>query len=167
MEIQSIGLQKITKVNQFYSEITSDLRKKGINQWDRFYPNRFVIKADLKKGNLFGILIDEKVAGAVTLDTNENKKYRNLSWEDVKGSALIIHRLAVHPQCQGIGYGKKLLQFAEDYAYTKGHTSIRLDVFSDNTGAITMYERAGFQERGIIRFPFRKVPYKCYEKIIR
>ncbi|MFJ5715296.1 GNAT family N-acetyltransferase [Neobacillus sp. NPDC093127] len=166
MEIHTIGLNELKEVNQFYAEITANLRIKGVNQWDRFYPNRFVIKADIKKGNLFGIQADKQVVGAVALDTNESKKYRDLLWEDVNGSPLIIHRLAVHPQYQGKGFGKKLLQFAEDYALTNGHTSIRLDVFSDNPGALTMYERAGFQERGIIRFPFRKVPYICFEKIL-
>jgi len=32
MEFVVIGLQELVKVKQFYAEITSDLRKKGINQ---------------------------------------------------------------------------------------------------------------------------------------
>jgi ribosomal protein S18 acetylase RimI-like enzyme len=166
MEIHSIGLEESKSVNQLYAEITSDLRKKGVKQWDRFYPNRFIIKADINKGNLFGIMAGEKVVGAVVLDTNESKKYQDLKWEDGKGRPLIIHRLGVHPLYQGKGYGKQLLQFAENYAQLNEYTSIRLDVFSFNPGALKMYERAGYQERGEIRFPFRSAPYKCYEKII-
>ncbi len=164
MEILSIGREELRAVNQLYAEITSDLRKKGVKQWDRFYPNRFIIKADINNGNLFGFMVGNEVAGAVVLDTNESKKYQDLKWEDCKGRPLVIHRLGVHPQYQGMGYGKQLLQFAEDYAVRNGYTSIRLDVFSLNQGALKMYERAGYQEVGMISFPFRKAPYKCYEK---
>ena len=166
MEIQAIGLTEFKTVLQFYREITSDLRQKGIKQWDRYYPNRFILKEDLKKGNLFGIMKDNQLIGAVVVDANQSKKYRDLHWEDGEGKPAIIHRLAVHPSYQGMGYGKNLLQFAEKQALTKGYTSIRLDVFGVNNGAVNMYERAGYQTRGIIRYPFRTAPYKCYEKAI-
>lgn len=166
MEIQPMGLKELKEVKQFYSEITADLREKGIYQWDQFYPNRFIIKADLKKGTLFGILNGNKVIGTVVIDSDESKKYLEIKWNDVKGRPLVIHRLAVHPQYQGKGYGKQLLQFAEEYAIELGYSSIRLDVYSQNEGALKMYERAGYQERGIIRFPFRSIPYKCFEKIL-
>ena len=166
MEFETIGLQELSEVNQFYSEITSDLRKKGIDQWDRFYPNRFVLKNDLKNGSLFGIKQENQLVGTIVLDTNESKQYKNLQWNDHTGRPLIIHRLAVHPFHQGKGVGKKLLNFAEEYALKKGHTSIRMDVYSKNPGAVGMYERAGYQIRGAIKFPLRKVPYLCFEKII-
>jgi len=166
MEIKPIGLKQIKEVKGFYADVTTDLRGNGVYQWDRYYPNRFIIKADIKKGNLFGIMNGEKIIGAVAIDTNESKKYRKLIWEDVEGRPLVIHRLAVHPFQQGKGYGKQLLQFAEEYALQNGYSSIRLDVYSQNRGALTMYERSGFQERGTIRFPFRTVPYKCFEKIL-
>ncbi|WP_335571210.1 GNAT family N-acetyltransferase [Neobacillus vireti] len=166
MVIQEMGLKELKEVLQFYREISSDLRKKRIHQWDRYYPNRFIIKADLKKGNLYGILSDKKLIGAVVVDTNQSKKYQELNWEDREGNPLVIHRLAVHPLNQGKGYGKQLLQFAEEYAVINGYTGIRLDVFSVNDGAVKMYERAGYQERGNVRYPFRSAPYKCYEKMI-
>lgn len=166
MEFIAIGLQELAEVKQFYAEITSDLRKKGIDQWDRFYPNRFVMKNDLKNGTLFGIKEENHLIGAIVLDTNESKQYLKLQWEDQSGGPLIIHRLAVHPFHQGKGIGKKLLNFAEEYALKKGHTSIRMDVYSQNPEAVRMYERAGYQIRGSVRFPLRKVPYLCFEKII-
>ena len=85
MEIHLIGLKKLKEVKQFYSVVTSDLRKKGVYQWDRFYPNRFVIKTDLKKSSLFGIQNGNKVIGAIALNTDESKKYRRIDWEDKKG----------------------------------------------------------------------------------
>ncbi len=165
--VKTIGLHELPEVKQFYTEITSDLKNKGIGQWDFFYPNRFVMKNDLKNGTLFGIKEKNRLIGAVVLDTKESKYYQKLQWEDLTGGSLIIHRLAVHPLHQGKGIGKKLLNFAEEYAMEKGHTSIRMDVYSQNPKAVGMYERAGYQVRGSIRFPLRKVPYFCFEKIIK
>ena len=167
IEFVKIGLQELPEVKQFYAAITSDLRKKGIDQWDRFYPNRFVMKNDLKNGTLFGIKEANHLIGAIVLDTNQSKQYLKLHWEDQTGRPLIIHRLAVHPFHQGKGIGKKLLNFAEEYALEKGHTSIRMDVYSQNPAAVGMYERAGYQIKGSVRFPLRKVPYLCFEKIIQ
>jgi ribosomal protein S18 acetylase RimI-like enzyme len=166
LEIQSISPADLKRVKKFYADITNDLQKKGINQWDRFYPNRFILKADLQNHNLYGIKQNEHLVAAIVLDTNESKQYKDLHWEDTNGSVLIIHRLGIHPKYQGKGIAKKMLQFAEDFAEANGYTSIRLDVFSENQVALTMYEHAGYQERGIIRFPFRAVPYTCFEKLI-
>ncbi|WP_040208720.1 GNAT family N-acetyltransferase [Neobacillus jeddahensis] len=166
MDIFPIGQEKKKKVHRLYSDITSDLKKKGIHQWDCFYPNRFVINSDIKLGHLFGILIDNQVIGVIVLDTNENKQFQSLKWMDERGRPLMIHRLGIHPLYQGRGYGKKLLGFAGEYAISNGFSSMRLDVFSGNKGALKMYEHAGFQERGEICYPFRSAPYICFEKIV-
>ena len=167
MEIETISLQALPEVTQFYADVTADLRKNGIEQWDRFYPNRFVMKKDLKNRTLFGFKEESQLIGAIVLDKTESKQYRKIQWNDHSGRPLIIHRLAVHPAHQGKGLGKRLLNFAEEYAFKKGYTSIRMDVYSQNPGAIGMYERAGYEVRGTIRFPFRKVPYYCFEKLIQ
>ncbi|NRD80387.1 GNAT family N-acetyltransferase [Bacillus sp. BRMEA1] len=166
MEIQPVTKNDCKKVKRFYSAITANLRSNGVYQWDFFYPNPFIIKNDLKKGTLFGLYEENQLAGAVVLDPKQSSKYNDLPWEDMNGKPLIIHRLGVHPLFQGKGYGKKLVQFAESYAVKNDFTSIRFDVYAENKRALTIYEKAGYQPRGMIRFPFRSVPYQCYEKIM-
>ena len=166
MEIVLIRLRELSEVNKFYSCITSDLRKRGINQWVRYYPNHFILKADIKKETLFGLKEMNKLIGAIVLDTNQGKKYIEIQWEDMEGSPIVIHRLAVDPPHQGKGYGKKLLQFAEEYAWDRGHTSIRFDVYSENKGALAMSEKYGYLEKGEIRYPFRSATFKCFEKLL-
>jgi ribosomal protein S18 acetylase RimI-like enzyme len=167
MNILVIGKEEWKSVNQFYSEITANLREKGVYQWDRYYPNRFIIKGDLKQGNLFGMHEGIQLVGAIVLDTKESKKYKNLQWADIDGKPLVIHRLGVHPMYQGNGLGKRLLQFAEEFALKHGHSSIRLDVYSGNPGALALYERTGYREVGAIRFPNRPRPYYCFEKNLK
>ncbi|REE77721.1 ribosomal protein S18 acetylase RimI-like enzyme [Paenibacillus taihuensis] len=166
MEIVRLTKQDRKDLVQLYREITLSLSQAGIRQWDRFYPNRFVIEQDLKRGTVYGIRGGQRIIGAVVVDSQQSGKYARLIWNDRTGKPSCIHRLAVHPDYQGQGIGKRLLQFAEEHAREAGSSSIRLDVFTGNPGAVGMYRRAGYVEVGTIKFPMRKVPYLCFEKLL-
>ncbi|MED4600812.1 GNAT family N-acetyltransferase [Paenibacillus validus] len=166
MHIAALQRQDHKSVMHLYKAVTSHLRENGIYQWDRFYPNRFVIHNDLKNGCLFGVKQDGAVIAAVVVDEKQSSKYLQVNWQDRQGKAACIHRLAVHPDYQGMGLGKKLLQFAEQYTLTQGCSSIRLDVYSANETALAMYTRAGYMHTGAVQFPFRSTPYYCFEKIL-
>ncbi|CAG7644359.1 hypothetical protein PAESOLCIP111_04677 [Paenibacillus solanacearum] len=153
-------------VMALYRSVSGELQRQGIRQWDWLYPNGFVIGADLRRGSLFGVKASGLAIAAVALDDRQSAKYAPLPWSDRHGSAACIHRLAVHPQHQGNGLGKRLLHFAEDTAQERGYSSIRLDVYAGNPGAVRMYQRAGYREIGEIRFPLRPLPYLCYEKLL-
>ena len=130
-----------------FKAVTAELRKGGIKQWDRFYPNRFVISKDLKEQHLFGVKEKGQVIAVITVDRNQSEKYQTVIWEDDAEKAGCIHRLSVHPEYQGKGIGKQLLQFAEEQVRREGLQSVRLDVFSSNPSAISMYEKAGYQKK--------------------
>lgn len=156
-----MNIVRLTKADKgsilsLFKAVTRELQKREIKQWDRFYPNRFVIGKDLKQQHLFGMKENNKVIAVITLDRNQSGKYQTISWKVEAEKVGCIHRFAVHPDHQGKGVGKQLLQFAEEQAQREGLQSIRLDVFSANPSAISMYEKAGYQKRGQIFFPFRK-----------
>jgi len=165
MNIEAVTINQLKLIKSLYSAVTDNMRKNGIDQWGRFYPNRWVIGKDLKKGHLYAIFHKEICIGVVVVNQEQSSKYAGLPWNDLKGRPAVIHRLAVHPEWQGKGIGKQLLQHAEALAKSKGCTGIRLDAYSDNSNAIRMYERAGYTPIGQIQFPFRKHPYHCFEKI--
>ncbi|REE81527.1 acetyltransferase (GNAT) family protein [Paenibacillus taihuensis] len=166
MVIVPLSQEDRKSLMQLYREVTLSLNRTGIRQWDWFYPNRFVIGRDMKRGTLFGIRDGQRVIGAVVVDRRQSSRYAPLLWSDRAGEPACIHRLAVHPSYQGQGIGKRLLQFAEQHAQQSGGTSIRLDVYTGNPGAVGMYRRAGYAEIGRISFPMRKVPYLCFEKLL-
>jgi ribosomal protein S18 acetylase RimI-like enzyme len=147
-----------------YRAVAADLRAKGVRQWDRFYPNRWIIGGDVRRGAAFGIREEGRIVGAVVVDRRQSGKYAGLPWSDRSGNPACVHRLAVHPAHQGRGIGKSLLRYAEEQARRAGCTSIRLDVYSANPGAVAMYRRAGYAEVGTVRFPMREAPYLVFEK---
>lgn len=165
MNIEVATINQLKPIKSLYSAVTSHLRKNGVDQWDRFYPNQWLIGNDLKKGHLYAIFNEEDCIGVVVVNEFQSTKYKGLPWSDTKGKPGVIHRLAVHPDSQGKGIGKWLLEHAEIVAKSKGYTSIRLDAYMANPSAIRMYERAGYAPVGQIKFPLRKHPYQCFEKI--
>ena len=62
-----------------------------------------------------------------------------------------IYHLAVHPQYQGQGYGKALLEKAITELENLGAQKIHLTVFNDNHRAIEFYRRQGWKERDEIK----------------
>ncbi|MEO3946710.1 GNAT family N-acetyltransferase [Gorillibacterium sp. CAU 1737] len=142
------------------------LRESGILQWDQHYPNREVIESDLEKGCLFIWMEEDSHAGIVVLNEEQDLEYSAIPWEDSDGRMLCLHRLIVHPGQQGKGFGKSLLQFAEQQARDGGYTSIRLDAYSGNPVALRLYEQHGYHKRGEVYFPRRELPFLCYEKMV-
>ena len=57
-----------------------------------------------------------------------------------------INALAVHPEYQGRGIGSRLLQTAEELGLAHNVTTISIQVYSQNTGAVRLYQRLGFTQ---------------------
>jgi ribosomal protein S18 acetylase RimI-like enzyme len=166
MEIFPLTREHRKSLIALYRMVTKDLRRKGIDQWDWVYPNRFTIGGDIKKGTAYGIVVQGRVLGAVAVNREQLTKASGPAWTDHAGAAWSIHRLAVLPDKQGQGLGGRLLRFGEAFIREAGGTSIRLEVYSGNPGALSMYQRAGYGQVGESRYPFRKLSYRCYEKVI-
>lgn len=70
-----------------------------------------------------------------------------LGFSTFKGTPLLnVHDLAVLPSKQGLGAGRKLLQFACDFAKQEGLCKVTLEVRSDNFRAASLYRSLGFSE---------------------
>ena len=59
-----------------------------------------------------------------------------------------IYSLAVHPRCRGLGLGYKLVRFVEKEVLAHGLCEIRLEVKPDNSSALQLYLKAGYQVVG-------------------
>ena len=60
-----------------------------------------------------------------------------------------ITELIVSKNCRGKGYGKKLLNYMEQYLIDNGCKDILLGVFGYNENAIKFYEKNGYHIRTI------------------
>jgi GNAT superfamily N-acetyltransferase len=61
---------------------------------------------------------------------------------------LLLDNIAVRPDRQGRGLGRRLVAFAEDEARRLGHSEVRLYTHEKMTENIALYTRLGFVETG-------------------
>ena len=59
---------------------------------------------------------------------------------------LLIENVAVHPDAQGTGLGRQLMEFAEQEAARRGLTRVRLYTHEVMTESQAVYARLGYRE---------------------
>lgn len=157
--------EHVTPVTNLLSACINDLRHRGIYQWDDIYPNLDMVVKDVSDHTLFVALRGNDCLGAVCLSEEQEDAYLELSWVG-RAPVLVVHRLCVAPTQQGRGIASRIMDFAEGFAEKKGYTSVRLDVYTGNKMAITLYEKRGYMMAGQVFFPRRELPFYCMEKLL-
>ncbi|WP_282608789.1 GNAT family N-acetyltransferase [Pelagibius sp. Alg239-R121] len=61
---------------------------------------------------------------------------------------LLLDNIAVHPDAQGHGLGRRLMEFAEAEAVRRGYTELQLYTHESMTENIAIYSRLGWEETG-------------------
>jgi len=141
--------------------------KKGIFQWNDFYPNSKAFINDISRQELYVLEHNQKIIGCIVVSTFMDKEYIPIKWLSANGNNIYIHRLAVHPSFEGKGQAQRLMDFAEQFAIENNYTSIRLDTFSQNKRNQKFYELRGYKRLGDIYFPKQsEYPFHCYELIL-
>lgn len=78
--------------------------------------------------------------------------------------ALYLHNMAVDPEQQGRGLGRRLVEAAKVVAQKWPREALRLDAYDAEHGAGVFYEKCGFREVG--RAVYRRVPLIYFEFLI-
>lgn len=65
----------------------------------------------------------------------------------------VVHQLAVHPERQGAGIGRMLLQRAEQWARDGGFAEVAMDTAEPATHLIDLYNRLGYRTVGTFQWP--------------
>ena len=63
-----------------------------------------------------------------------------------EAEAMLLDNVAVHPEAQGLGLGRAMLRFAEQFARDAGYRLIRLYTNEAMAENITLYSRIGYSE---------------------
>ncbi|MGB7786853.1 MAG: GNAT family N-acetyltransferase [Salinimicrobium sp.] len=143
------------------------MQKKGIFQWNEFYPSLERLEMDIEAGELYILEEKNELLGIMVLTPKMDEEYIPVEWLTENDRNLYIHRLATRPELWGKGYGQQLMDFAEDYARAHDYVSVRLDTFSQNVRNQRFYESRGYKRLGNIYFPKQsEEPFFCYEKLL-
>lgn len=141
----------------------SDLRERGVRQWNDAYPTREHVSTNIAQNELYVLLEGGECVAVVALEPRQEPGLSAVSWETAE-PALAVHRLCVDPDAQGRGLGRELMDFAERYAACNGFASIRLTAYSEHPEALALYRGRGYREAGQVYFPGLDLPFVCFER---
>lgn len=143
------------------------MTNQGVFQWNENYPSKKAFENDVLRDELYVLETNTKIIGCIVVSTFMDKEYIPIKWQTPNRNNIYIHRLAVHPEQQGKGYARKLMNFAETLAKNNHFTSIRLDTFSKNVRNQKFYELRNYKRLGEIYFPNQsESPFYCYELVL-
>lgn len=112
------------------------------------YPTRAVAEKGASEGWLY-VLRDEDgtLLASMLLNHNQDAEYALQPWRYAAdpGQVLVLHTLCVLPGHSHRGIGRKMVQFAQDLARSRGCTVMRFDTNIDNIPASHLYENMGFE----------------------
>lgn len=161
-------MSDIDAIVQLTRDCGKHMRDNGIDQWDEDYPDRDVLMHDLATETLFAYREKENVIGIIVLNESQDKEYKEVNWSTSEEDRnIVVHRLAVHPDKQGKGIGRTLMDFAEQWAKDHHYDAIRLDTYSQNPRNQKFYTNRGYSDLGPVFLKYKKQhPYYCYELIL-
>ncbi len=110
-------------------------------------------------------LLDRMNKGAFLLGCDEAGELAAAVYVEVRGVRGYFGMLAVHPERQGSGLGRKMVEAAEEFCRDKGCTAMDLTVLSLRPELPPIYRKLGYLESGVEEFrPSRplKPGVKCH-----
>ena len=130
--IRRAKIQEIPEIMAVAKACARHMQKKGIYQWNDYYPSEEAFLRDISRKELYVYILEKKLIGSIAITPLIDEEYLPVNWLTKTANNIYIHRLAVHPDHQAKGYAQKLMSFAESLAREEKYDSVRLDTFSKN-----------------------------------
>ena len=139
------------------------LKRCGVDQWQKGYPNRDNIVTDIQAGKGVLFVDNNTIVGYACVDFDGEPAYDELKgkWLDQQPYA-VIHRMAVSDQYKGKGIAKAFFLAIEPFVKERGISSIRVDTDEDNEIMKHLLDVTGYTFCGDIWFD--NSPKIAYQK---
>lgn len=166
MTIRLAVTADIPQIMQLVKKVVPLMRAVGNFQWGDDYPNPEVFAKDVAIGQLWVAVLKNQVVGVSAITNDQDEEYTDAGW-DITEKAIVTHRLAVDPDCQGKGIAKALMQQAEVVAETTGIKILRVDTNSENKATQALFPKLGYTFSGEIGLAKRPgLRFFCYQKLL-
>lgn len=133
--------KKSSDIVALYNDVTLQLHRKGIHQWE--YPWRAdIVKRAIERREVYIVEFNGIAVGAFLL--GETSDFQGLRVEE---SSLYLSKIAILPSYQGLGIGKEIVSFACAFARTAGR-AMYLDCWAGNEKLKEFYTGCGLNYMG-------------------
>ena len=169
MDFIVVKTEYLDQLCEITEQAKAQLKKLGVDQWQKGYPNKEVWESDIKEGCSWIAVENGCVLGAFMLLTVDEPSYYKIDGKwltDLPYASL--HRVCVSDAAKGTGVAGKLFEHGCKLAKEKGFSSIRIDTHPKNKPMLRAIEKFGFikcgniiikggSEDGDPRFAFEKI----------
>lgn len=158
-------IRKATKndlaaVAAIYEELhTEEENKRASIGWIRgIYPTADTARRALENDELF-VEEEVEIVGAAIINQKQVDSYQGGNWKyDAPDSEImVLHTLVISPHFSGKGYGRRFVNFYEQYALSHNCHYLRMDTNAINQAARTLYRKLGYWEIGIVPTVFNGI----------
>jgi ribosomal protein S18 acetylase RimI-like enzyme len=166
MMIRLAATADIPKIMQLVTKVIPYMHNSGNFQWGNDYPNPEVFAKDIAIQQLWVADLEGAVVGVTAITTDQDPEYVDAGW-DINETAIVTHRLAVDPDCQGMGIAKALMAQAEHVARSNRISILRVDTNSENLATKSLFLKLGYTFSGEINLAKRpRLKFFCFQKLI-
>ncbi|MEA5015193.1 MAG: type I phosphomannose isomerase catalytic subunit [Candidatus Limiplasma sp.] len=163
LRFRLVKQEELGSLCEMYRKVIADMRRRGLNQWEwGMYPNADILGEDIAAGTLYRMDEDGSLVGAFVLCPRQEEGYARLSWH-FGLRPVTLHRLALDPECLGLGLGQRAMVFVKEEARRLGYDSLRLDTSSRNERALKLFRGSMTREVGVIHFDDPTIDFYCFE----
>ena len=114
------------------------------------YPSETSVREATLAGDQYICMDEGGIVGAFVLNDDPKGNYQAGSWKRMlpDGDYMVLHTLAVAPDCQGKGTASEIIRYCVRRAQSGGYKALRVDIVPTNHPAKKLYEKNGFTYAG-------------------
>lgn len=156
---------ELDRIMEIIEEAKRQMHRDGKVQWDKTYPAREHIEADIKEGTAYVMTHEGRIIayGAVVFTGEPAYNKIHGKWLSEQ-PYVVLHRLAVTEDAKGHGVGAMFLQEVERLCRTAGVHSFKVDTNYDNERMLRVLDKLGFTLCGNIFY--KQGSRMAFEKLI-
>lgn len=162
MLIRKANKADLQGIVDLYSDVhTAEEQGRLTTGWVReIYPVAATAEEALSRDDIFVEEEDGKIVGTGIINQTQLGAYAEGDWQyDAEPEeVMVLHTLAIEPFVMHKGYGRRFMEFFEEYAAGRGCRYLRIDTNERNAGARAFYKRLGYAEVGVFPWNLGGIP---------
>lgn len=133
------------------AEAKSQLKRLGLDQWQKGYPSREVWETDIRNQAAWLAVENDRVLGAFAFQTTPDVSYGEIDGKWLTdGAYASMHRVCVSDDSKGKGVAGQMFAYGFAMAGELGFGSVRIDTHPGNLPMQRALKKAGFVPCGTI-----------------
>ncbi|MDD6233881.1 MAG: GNAT family N-acetyltransferase [Lachnospiraceae bacterium] len=161
-EIRKATVNDIDSITRIYDAVheAEESGAQTIGWIKGVYPVRDTAEQAVARGDMYVLESDGTIYGSAVINNIQVEAYAKGRWmyETPDDKVCVLHTLVIDPKAAQKGYGRKFIDYYEEYAKMHSFSELRIDTNEKNKVARAMYARLGYKEIGTVPTVFNGIP---------